>query len=95
MSRGSNQLSHRRYRVARKIFLAAATACGICGQKKCPKCGGQKCGNNYRGHLDHSKARSRGGSVHDPDNWQAAHPCCNLSKGAGQPSTTGNHSHPW
>lgn len=77
----SNPLTHRAYRDRRERILAAAVVCGICGSATCPHCHGtaKHCKGRLT-HIDHGKARSKGGVI-DASNEQAAHPCCNLKKG--------------
>lgn len=77
----SGVLGNRRYRNRRAALLATATVCGICLQARCPHCKGEArhC-RGILGHVDHDKARARGGAV-NAANEQAAHACCNLKKG--------------
>jgi len=80
--RADAELQTKEYRARRAWVLARAAVCGICGRQDCPHCHGEKrhCGSRL-GHLDHDKARSRGGRL-VLWNEQAAHACCNLKKGA-------------
>jgi len=90
----SNPLTHSKYRRLRKQVLSGATICGICTLRNCPLCNGRKCGNKLS-HLDHKKPRAKGGPINPLTNGQAAHGCCNLSKGTKDQTEVLRHSHPW